>query len=163
MMFMGRFRHCGRERPARPTRAARRAWMAAFAGVMVWLVIASSSTAGGTCGSVYWRSLRSGDQRCPRSHSILADVRWIGLRWSAWNARGAVGDGFAVHYSTGTIVDERDPITIHLYGTERCSDGRRIYSRISVTWSYVNAVRRYSWSYRCRPRPTSRGAGGGGG
>ena len=31
------------------------------------------------CGRVYWRSVRNGDQICPSTHSMLADVAWIKL------------------------------------------------------------------------------------
>jgi hypothetical protein len=115
------------------------------------------------CGRIFWRSIRNGDQICPRFHSILSDWDWKRLRWTRWNDREALGTGLAVH-QLGGPVDARDPIRIRLSRTVRCPDGRRIYTRIHATWDYGGSVgtRRYQWRYYCKARPT-KGPGGGGG
>jgi hypothetical protein len=135
------------------------------AGLAVCFVLAvtPSLASARSCGGTYWRSLRDGDQRCPRTHSVLSDWTWSNLRWSKWNAGAATGNGTAVHHS-GYQVDERDPIQILLYRPKVCGDGTRIWTRISVVWHYPSppGTQHYTWSYYCQPRDTtSVGAGGG--
>ena len=141
-----------------------RAIVAALAGAaLLCLALSAVATGARHCGSVYWRSIRNGDQRCPRTHSILSDWHWANLHWSTWNTSGATGHGIAIHH-TGYQVDERDPIQIRLSRTRRCLDGRRIYTRINVTWQYATiGTRSYSWPYHCTPRDAPSGVGAGGG
>ena len=118
------------------------------------------------CGHVYWRSVRNGDQICPQTHSVLADVAWIKLRWTRWGRSEAVGHGLQVHYYTGTQIDMRNPIRIRLSRSVQCADGRTIYSQIHVveySSNHRRVIHRYAWSYACDPRLTSSGEGGGGG
>lgn len=48
-------------------------------------------------------------------------------------------DGIAVR-RTGSTVDEEDLIQIQLFRVRRCPDGKRIYTRIKVTWYYPNTL-----------------------
>jgi hypothetical protein len=130
----------------------------AFTSALCVLTAASASAA---CGQVEWRTLWDGRQRCPRSHSVLSDWSWQRLRWTTWNGSRAAGHGTAAHRS-GTTVDERDRIEIELFRVRRCSDGKRIYTRIKVTWHYPDTVGHLSWPYYCTPRLVNGGGGGGG-
>jgi hypothetical protein len=124
------------------------------------------------CARVYWRSIRNGDQRCPRSHSMLSDVSWVKLRWSSWSVAGATGRGVQVHRDAiggGQPVrchDQTNSIKVRLSHSRWCSDARRICARIDVV-EYSHDGRRVSyrvgWSYYCTPRLPSRGLDGGGG
>lgn len=135
------------------------------------LVDVSVSLGSDRC-KVYWRSVRNGDQRCPRTHSVISDLCWNKLRWTAWNAREAIGTGREVYRNgicSGVPVRCRDtsvPLRIRLTGTKMCAGGARIYSRISAVTYSANGRRvtgRAAWSYICHGRLTSRGGGGAGG
>jgi hypothetical protein len=115
---------------------------------------AEASLGAAGCQQIVWRSLRDGDQVCPTSHSILADVSWIELRWTRWGSTDADGSGVAVHYSTGARIDMRTPIHIRLYRVRACLDGARIYTRITLMQPKQSDA---TWTYSCG------GSGGGGG
>jgi hypothetical protein len=120
---------------------------------------AKSASGGLSCRSVIWRSLRNGEQNCPTSHSVLADLSWIKLRWNQWNTQEAVGTGVSAHY-TGSKIDMRTPITIRLTRVRTCQGQppARIYSHVEVTDSVDHVRQRGGWSYDC----AGRGSAGGG-
>lgn len=134
----------------------------ALSGTVAASARASGPTAhvSARCARVRWRSLRDGDQICPRTHGVVADVSWIDLRWSEWTRMEASGRGQQVHYDTGTEIDQRWPIRIKLTRFRLCPGGVRIYTRIAFTLYSSNgrrAIDQSSWSYTCQ------GSGGGGG
>jgi hypothetical protein len=121
----------------------------------------------GNCGggNTYWRSERDGDQRCPPTHGIAADVSWWNLRWRRWNRDQARGHGIAVHYDCTPRRcrwGKTGRVRVRLFRSRLCPDGRRIYTRISaVFYSSRYGTQRSRWSYYCKPRLTRRNGGGG--
>jgi len=126
---------------------------------------------GKPCARVFWRSLRDRDQRCPRSHSLLSDVYWSRVHWTAWTERQALGYGYQVHQNGqcggDPIVchDALNPIDIRLSQPKACPSGAVIWSRIDVIEkaSSGRALGKAGWTYTCTPSVPSRGLGGGGG
>ena len=45
------------------------------------------------CAQVHWRTSRDHDQRCPSSHSVLADISYTNLHWTKWTPTRADGHG----------------------------------------------------------------------
>ena len=115
-------------------------------------------------GNTYWRTERDGDQRCPWTHSMLADIKYTRLRWSTWDRTEARGQGIGSHYNCtpGGCRWEAIPgsITIHLTRTRLCPDGRRIYTRATFSTSSGSGTP-WTWSYYCTPRTTRQDPGGG--
>jgi hypothetical protein len=100
------------------------------------------------CAPVVWRSLRNGDQICPRSHILGADLKWTRLRWTAWTNTQASGRGVQVYNSA------RNPVRIHLTRPTKCPDGRTIYTRLSFTIYQANGrktIGTFTARYRCHP------------
>lgn len=131
---------------------------------------ASRLVHGGACSGVFWRSLRDGDQRCPRTHSLVSDIYWNDLRWTSWGPNSASGYGQQVH-RLGVCVGQPlrchnsyNPIWVHLYNPIRCPSGRRIYAVIDVTeLSRAHRVTSFDrWPYWCQPAATTIGGGAGG-
>src|SRR5664280_1108325 len=58
---------------------------------------AASLVHGGVFARVLGRAVRNGNQRCPRTHSILSDIFWGRLHWTKWGSSGAAGYGVEVH------------------------------------------------------------------
>lgn len=105
---------------------------------------ASSPPAAGTgaigthCAQVYWRTGRDGTQRCPTSHSVLADISYFDLHWIKWSAARADGYGVQLAFDDGTFPDGQpasivQALRIELSRTLRCPDGRRIYTQLNGT------------------------------
>jgi len=126
---------------------------------------ASALSARGCYGNSYWRSERDGDQRCPRTHSMLADVSWWRLRWTTWNRDQARGHGITVHYDCAPRRcrwGKSGRVEIRLFRSRLCPDGSRIYTHISAVYSSSRyGTQRSDWSYYCGPRLTRRDGGGG--
>jgi hypothetical protein len=114
--------------------------------------------------NTYWRTVRARDQRCPWTHSMLADVQYTRLRWSTWDRTEAWGQGIGRHYNCtpGGCRWEAVPgsITIHLTRARLCRDGRRIYTRATFSPSSGSGAP-WTWSYYCMPRTTPQDPGGG--
>jgi hypothetical protein len=89
------------------------------------------------CSQVYWRTSRDRDQRCPYGHSVLADISYGNLHWTSWTRAHAEGHGEELAFDdapgppAGSIVQ---PIAIKLTRPRRCTDGRSIYTRTSLTF-----------------------------
>jgi hypothetical protein len=105
------------------------------------LVVAGPTTATAdssrhNCSKVYWRTSRSPDQRCPSSHSVLADISYRHLHWTRWTRTHADGLGDQLAFDdasgppAGSIVQG---VAISLTHPRQCTAGRSIYTRISVT------------------------------
>src|SRR5450755_2917000 len=88
------------------------------------------------CAQVYWRTSRDHDQRCPSSHSVIADISYTNLHWTNWTATRADGQGEELGFDdapgprAASIVQA---LAIKLTRARQCPDGRWIYTRISVT------------------------------
>lgn len=79
---------------------------------------------------VVWRTGRNGDQVCPHTHSVAADVRDIHLHWAHWGGPVAIGHGQVVEIASGHV-NARAATTIRLSRSRRCPGGQRIYTRES--------------------------------
>ena len=115
-------------------------------------------------GDTYWRTERDGDQRCPRTHGMIADLKYTRLRWSTWNRTDARGRGVGRRWNCTprrcqwqTVPGN---ITIHLTRTRLCRDGRRIYTRATFSPSSGPGTQ-WTWSYYCTPHYTRQDPGGG--
>ena len=113
--------------------------------------------------SIYWRSARNRplDAVRPRSHSVLADIRYRNLRWSRWGQPHALGRGSFVwdcqipagpNSCKPLIV----PMTITLSNIKTCPDTRQIYGRATVR---PKGVRSDVLTYDCRGRSRGEGTG----
>jgi hypothetical protein len=129
---------------------------------------AAPGSAADACAHTFWRTLRNGDQRCPRTHSLLSDVYWTNLHWTQWTASKAVGHGSQVDADAicGGMPfrcrNETNPIRITLTRPKLCADGKRIYSRISIVEHATegSVTSRASWSYRSGPGKSPHSAWG---
>ena len=108
--------------------------------VCAWLsipgVTAAQTQGRRDCASVYWRTGRDGDQRCPSTHSIIADLSYNDLHWTDWTNSQANAHGDVLQFDdapgprAGSIVQA---LKITLTRVRRCSDGRSIYTRLTGT------------------------------
>lgn len=103
------------------------------------LAAASATTAKSVsprCSAIFWRTGRDGDQRCPRTHSLIADISYADLHWTKWTRREAVGYGDELEFDDAPgpqAASMVQPITISLTRPVKCDDGRWIYTRITRT------------------------------
>ena len=97
--------------------------------------VSMRSTARIACAPVYWRT-EDGDQRCPSSHSVLADSSDTDLHWTMWTRTQAdgYGDVLALDAVPGPRHDSSvQPFKVKLTHVRHCPDGRWIYTRSSET------------------------------
>src|ERR1700677_2112865 len=87
------------------------------------------STARIACAPVYWRTERDGDQRCPSSHSVLAEISYTDLHWTMWTRTQA--DGYGDVLALDAVPGPRPGSTVQAFEIKlthvrHCSDGRWI-------------------------------------
>jgi hypothetical protein len=159
--------------PRRPLGVMQIAMFVACACLSTAAGAAQAQPNGRRCAPVYWRTGRDGDQRCPSSHSIIADLSYADLHWTDWTSSEANAHGDDLQFDDapgprpGSVVQA---LTIKLSRVRRCSDGRRIYTRFSGTFYATQRIiglnariplmpttgpikSHFHRSYSCNPRP----------
>jgi hypothetical protein len=116
------------------------------------------------CAEVYWRTRRDGAQLCPATHSLVADLSLVRLRWSSWGSSTAKASGFIAHtvFPKNHLAYSLSPVSVRLSQPKRCPDGMRIYSRydlITYTRRGHRRIGRDGYGIRCNGET---GGGGGG-
>ena len=110
--------------------------------------------------TVYWRSARNHpvDALRPRSHSVLADIRYRNLQWSGWGRPSAVGSGSFVWdcqiVTAGSCSPLIVPMTITLSNIKTCPGTRQIFGRATVR---PKGLRSDVLAYDCRGRSRREG------